>query len=49
MLPTTIYVIKTIVRAIRKTGRGVAIVVESYFEAQDFRRTTKGKYLRMGE
>lgn len=49
MLPTTIYVIKTIVRALKKTGRGVSIVIESYFEAQDFRRTTRGKYLRMGE
>ena len=49
MLPTAVYVIKTIIRAIKKTGRGMAIVAESYFEAQDFRRTTKGKYLRMGE
>lgn len=49
MLPTAIYVIKTIIRAIKKTGRGMAIVVDSYFEAQDFRRSTRSKYLHMGE
>jgi hypothetical protein len=49
MLPTAVYVIKTIIRALKKVGRGMAIVIESYFEAQDFRRTTRGKYLRMGE
>jgi hypothetical protein len=49
MLPTVVYVIKTIVRALKKTSRGLSIVIESYFEAQDFRRATRGKYLHMGE
>jgi hypothetical protein len=49
MLPTVVYVIKTIVRAVKKTGRGLSIVIESYFEARDFRRATRGKYLHMDE
>jgi hypothetical protein len=49
MLPTVIYVIETIVRALKKTGRGMSIVIDSYFEAQEFRRRTRAKYLHMGE
>jgi uncharacterized protein (UPF0264 family) len=49
MLPTAVYVIKTIVRAIKKTGRGMAIVADSYLDAQDFRRAARDKYRHMGE
>lgn len=49
MLPTVVYVIKTIARALKKTGRGLSIVIESYGEAQNFRRSMRRPYLHMGE
>ena len=38
MVAILIYVVDTIRRALDKFGRGLSIIVESYREAQNFRR-----------
>jgi hypothetical protein len=49
MLPTIIYVIDAIRRALEKTGRGVSIVIQAFYEAQKFRHATRSKYPGMWE
>ena len=44
MLPTVIYLLEAIRRALKKSGRGVSIVVEAFGEAMDDWRKAKRKY-----
>ncbi len=44
MIPTVIYLIEAIRRALKKTGRGLFIVADSFTEAMHDWRNAKRKY-----
>jgi hypothetical protein len=44
MLPTVIYLLEAIRRALKKSGRGLFIVADSFREAMDDWRKAKQKY-----
>ena len=44
MLPTVIYLIEAIRRALKKSGRGVFMVVDAFGEAMEHWRQAKRKY-----
>ena len=44
MLPTVIYLIEAIRRALKKSGRGVSMLIDVFGEAMDDWRKAKRKY-----
>ena len=44
MLPTFIYVLDEIIRFVKKIGRGVSMVAETFAEVDEFRQATRRKY-----
>ncbi len=44
MLPTVIYLLEALRRALKKTGRGLFIVADSFGEAMDHWRAARRKY-----
>lgn len=49
MLPTLVYVIDAIRRALQKARRGMFMLADSFVEGQEFRRTMRAKYRYMEE
>jgi hypothetical protein len=44
MLPTLIHLIEVIRRALRRANDGISMLAEAYQEAQEFRRSLRGRY-----
>jgi hypothetical protein len=45
MIAVLIYIVETVRRALRKLVRGVEVVVESFHEAQTYRRSMPRLYM----
>ena len=45
MLPTMIYVLRALRRALQKFGRGALLVGEVFSEAQEFRRAMRHRHM----
>jgi hypothetical protein len=49
MLPTLIYILDAIRRALQKLGRGISLFADACDEAEEFRRTMHRRYWHLEE